>query len=238
MRRSAAIAKGILAISCILAFSATVAWASPGNAGKPQTTDIASSGLVGHWLVLGLDGKACIEFRADGTGVIRQADEEYQFSYTVNDSVTPHWIDLVSEGDTVKTIYELADRETLRIVDDVTDGRPREFGDEPLLLSRALDIPVEEAPTDTFLGRYDALGDSRYSAMEFRADGTGLVFGMDYPEEGLAVAWKRDGAFLEVTMGDIDIRFRLMDGRTLRGPSDGTSNMGRIFYRKDQAGQP
>ena len=113
-----------------------------------------------------------------------------------------------------------------------------QFGDDPLVLSRALDIPVDEAPTEAFLGRYDALDDSRYSSIELCADGTGKVFGMDYPEEGLAVAWKRDGAFLEVTMGDIRIRFRLMDGRTLRGPADGTANTGRIFYRKDPAGQP
>jgi hypothetical protein len=226
------------AMACIIAFAAMGAWAAPGNAGKPQTTDIASSGLVGRWLVLGLDGKTYIEFKADGTGSIRQWDEDYPFSYTVNASVTPHWIDLVSEGDTVMTIYELAGKDTLRLVEDISEGRPRDFGDEPLLLSRALDLPVEEAPVETFLGRYEAMVDSRYSAIELRAGGGGLVFRADYPEEGLPVAWRREGGLMEVTMGDIRIRFRIMDGMTLRGPSDGTANTGRMFYRKAPAGQP
>jgi len=230
--------RGILAIACIVSLAAAGAWAAPSNAGKPQTTDIASSGLVGRWLVLNVDGEAFIEFRADGSGAIRQSDEEYPFSYTVNASVTPHWIDLVSEGDTVKTIYELVGKDTLRLVEDIADSRPRDFGEDPLLLSRALDVPVEEAPVETFLGRYEAMGDSRYLAIELRADGSGLVFGMDYPEEGLAVAWRREGSRMEVTMGDLRIRFGIMDGMTLRGPSDGTANTGRMFYRKDPAGQP
>lgn len=230
--------RGILAVTCLLAFSAAGAMAAPSNTGKPQTTDIASSGVVGNWLVLGIDGEAYIEFRADGTGVIRQDDEDYPFSYTVNASVTPHWIDLVSEGDIVKTIYELIGKDTMRLVEDLEDSRPRDFGDNPLLLSRALDIPVEDAPTETFLGRYEAMDGSRYSAIDLRADGTGRIFGEDYPEDGLAAVWERDGALIEVTMCDIRIRFRIMDGMTLRGPSDGTANTGRIFYRKDPARQP
>lgn len=230
--------RGILAIACILSLAATGTWAAPGNAGKPQATDIASSGLVGRWLVLGVDGKSYIEFRADGTGVIEQGDEDYPFSYTVNASVTPHWIDLVSGEDTVKTIYELVGKDTMRLVEDLAEGRPRDFGDDPLLLSRALDGPVEDAPTEAFLGRYEAMGDSRYFAIELRDGGSGLVFGMDCPEDGLAATWKRDGSLMEVTMNDIRIRFRIMDGMTLRGPSDGTANTGRLFYRKDPARQP
>lgn len=229
--------RGILAIACLVSLAAA-AGAAPGNTGKPQTTDIASSGLVGRWLVLGLDGTAYIEFRAEGSGEIRQGDEAYPFSYTVNASVSPHWLDLVSEGDTTRTIYELLDGQTLLIADDVADERPRDFGADPLLLSRALGIPVEEAPVETFLGNYHAMGDSRYSAIELRAGGGGLVFGTGYPEGGLPVAWRREGAHMEVTIGDARIRFGIVDGMTLKGPSDGTANSGWTFYRKDPAGRP
>lgn len=237
MRLSNGKPRTMVAMACIIALGAMGAWATPSNAGKPQTTDIASSGLVGSWLVLNFDGEAFIEFRADGTGAIRQGDEAYPFSYTVNASLTPHWIDLVSEGDTIKTIYELIGKDSLRLVEDISEDRPRDFGEDPLLLSRALDMPVEEAPTEAFLGRYEAMGDSRYFAIELRADGSGLVYGMDYPEEGRGLDWRREGALMEMTIGDIRIRFRIADGMTIRGPSDGTANTGRIYYRKDPASQ-